>query len=241
MASDAERLLAVADAVGRHALPVFLALLFALLIVTAAVAWTVQRTPLRRVPNTRPSVRVLLARLTAGFAVVVVCGWAFAEVAEKLGDGRTLGRADQALADALQASVPMPALQFFAVLTHLGDPVALTAVCIVVGIGLLLRHHTALAVGWVAAVAGGGVLNLVLKQVFARARPVHDTTFAQAQGFSFPSGHTSGSVVVFGMLAYLAMRFLPDRWIVPIGLAAVALAFSVGASRVTCAFISPAT
>ena len=31
-----------ADAAGRHALPVFLALLFALLIVTAAAAWAVQ-------------------------------------------------------------------------------------------------------------------------------------------------------------------------------------------------------
>ena len=232
MSADAQRLLVVADAVGRHALPVFLVLLFALLCVTAAAAWAVQRTPLRRVPHTRPSVRVLLARLAVGFAVVVVCGWAFAEVAEKLGDGRTLGRADLALADALQASVPALALQFFAALTHLGDPVTLTAVCIVVGIGLVVQQQHALAVGWVVAVAGNGVLNQVLKHVFARARPVHDTALAQAQGFSFPSGHTSGSVVVFGMLAYLAMRLLPERWIVPVGLAAVALAFSVGASRV---------
>jgi len=232
MSSDAERWVAVADAVGRHALPIFLALLFALLAMTAAAAWAVQRSPLRRVPHTRPPVRVLLARLAVGFAVVVVCGWAFAEVAEMLGDGRTLGRADQALADVLQVSVPLFALQFFAVLTHLGDPVILTAVCIVVGIGLLLRQQHALAVGWVVAVAGNGVLNQVLKQVFARARPVHDTALAQAQGFSFPSGHTSGSVVVFGMLAYLAMRLLPERWIVPVGLTAVALAYSVGTSRV---------
>ena len=50
-------------------------------------------------------------------------------------------------------------------------------------------------------------------------------------GFSFPSGHSSGSVVAYGMLAYLALRLLPIRWHLPGLLATVALAFTVGASR----------
>ena len=56
-----------------------------------------------------------------------------------------------------------------------------------------------------------------------------------ADGWSFPSGHSSGSVVAFGMLAYLLSRFLPaDRAALrlPVLLAAAALAFTVGSSRV---------
>lgn len=50
-------------------------------------------------------------------------------------------------------------------------------------------------------------------------------------GFSFPSGHSSGSVVAYGMLAYLSLRLLPVRWHLPSLLAMVALALTVGASR----------
>ena len=90
---------------------------------------------------------------------------------------------------------------------------------------------TTLAFGWVAAVAGNALLNVTLKQVFARVRPVHDDGLVLAHGFSFPSGHTSGAVVAYGMLAYVAMRFVPPRSHLALMLAAVALAFAIGASR----------
>jgi membrane-associated phospholipid phosphatase len=38
---------------------------------------------------------------------------------------------------------------------------------------------------------------------------VHDHGFASADGFSFPSGHASGSLLVYGMLAYLVVRHSP--------------------------------
>jgi undecaprenyl-diphosphatase len=84
----------------------------------------------------------------------------------------------------------------------------------------------------VLAVAGNGVLNTTLKQVFERVRPVHDDGLVMAHGFSFPSGHSSGAVVLYGMLAYVLCRFVPPRGHLPLVLAAVALAFSVGVSRV---------
>jgi membrane-associated phospholipid phosphatase len=71
-----------------------------------------------------------------------------------------------------------------------------------------------------------------LKQLFARMRPSHAVNGAVADGFSFPSGHSSGTVVAFGMLAYLGLRLLPQRWHLPVLLAAVLLALSVGVSRI---------
>ena len=232
MSTDAELLVRWAGVAGRHALPIFLAVLALLLAAVCAAAWVVQRSPMRRLPHTQPPLRVLGARLLAGFAVIVAGSWVFAELAEQLGAGRAMGRADQALADAVLASVPPPALQVFAALTQLGNPATLAGVCVVVALWLMALHQRWLAFGWVAAVAGNGVLNPALKRVFARVRPLHEDGLVAADGFSFPSGHSSGSVVVFGMLAYLALRLLPPRWHLPVGLAAVALAFSVGASRV---------
>jgi len=75
------------------------------------------------------------------------------------------------------------------------------------------------------------LLNQTLKQIFGRVRPLQPEGFVLEQGFSFPSGHSSGSVVAYGMLAYVAVRLLPARWHLPVLLAAMALAFTVGASR----------
>lgn len=79
------------------------------------------------------------------------------------------------------------------------------------------------------------MLNPLLKNVFARARPVHDNLRAFADGWSFPSGHSSSSVVAYGMLAYVLVRLLPTRHAaahLPIVVAAAALAFTIGCSRV---------
>ena len=53
-----------------------------------------------------------------------------------------------------------------------------------------------------------------------------------AQGFSFPSGHSSGSMVTYGMLAYLAWRLLPPRWHVAAVMTATAVILTTAASRV---------
>ena len=101
-----------------------------------------------------------------------------------------------------------------------------------VGAALLLRRRVGLLLGWALAMAGNGVLNPALKQQFARMRPLHVADGISASGFSFPSGHSSGTVVAFGMLAYLGLRLLPPRWHLPVLLVAVLLAFNVGVSRI---------
>ena len=57
--------------------------------------------------------------------------------------------------------------------------------------------------GWVAALAGGALLDVALKLIFRRPRPTWDMPFLAEEGWSFPSGHAMGSLVAYGMLAYL--------------------------------------
>jgi undecaprenyl-diphosphatase len=76
-------------------------------------------------------------------------------------------------------------------------------------------------------------LNLGLKAIFERVRPPAATAIAAAQGYSFPSGHAMGSLIVLGSIGYVALR-LPLRWKVKSAvLAALATAVVlVGLSRV---------
>ena len=120
----------------------------------------------------------------------------------------------------------------FAALTRLGDTATLTVLCIGVALALGVTGRRGLALGWVAAVAGNALLNTTLKRIFERVRPLHEGGLVLEHGFSFPSGHSSGSLVAYCMLAYVAVRVLPPRWHLPAACTAVALALTVGASRV---------
>ena len=232
MDPEAQWLVGLAEFVGQQAVPVFLAVLACALAGTW-LAWRgFERHAAPRLRTHLPPALLMALPIVAGFAVIVFGGWVFAEVADELDAEEDMARADHALTNALHDSVPLPVVRVFALLTHLGDTLTLTVLCIAVAAALLAIGRRGLALGWVLTVAGGGLLNHTLKQVFERVRPVHTDGLVTADGFSFPSGHSSGSLVAYGMLAYLALRVLPPRWHLPAALAAVALAVTVGASRV---------
>jgi membrane-associated phospholipid phosphatase len=170
-------------------------------------------------------------RIAIGLTVVLLCGFVFTTLAGELGPGGTLSRVDRSFIEALRISVTAPVVQTFAVLTHLGDTATLMGLCVGVAIALVVLGRWWLMLGWVAAVAGNGLLNSALKQIFARVRPIELGGMALEDGFSFPSGHSSGAVVAYGMLAYLALRLLPFRWHLPALMLAMTLAFTVGSSR----------
>lgn len=170
--------------------------------------------------------------LAIGSAVMLGGVLAFAWLASALTPGSLLIRFDQAVADALRANLAPWALQVFATLTHLADTAALTVLCVVGTLVLVARRRRGLALAWLLAIAGNGVLNQSLKRLIGRVRPLDPEGALLAQGLSFPSGHSSGAVVAYGMLAYLALRFLPKAWHLPVLVAALVLAFTVGISRV---------
>lgn len=85
---------------------------------------------------------------------------------------------------------------------------------------------------WVAvSFAGIQVVTAVLKEVYDRARPDEGSAVPLPSSDAFPSGHASGAVVTFGVLAALAAEHWPRRsrelWI-----AAGGLALAVGLSRI---------
>ena len=86
-------------------------------------------------------------------------------------------------------------------LTHLGDPLVVSLATVVLAVGLLLVRSYRAAV-YVAAVRLAVVVaTAVLKSAIARARPHLLHPVAVAHGYSFPSGHASGSAALWGSVA----------------------------------------
>ena len=167
-----------------------------------------------------------------GFTVALVASGVFFELADEIGLDEDLGRFDDALARGLGAHVSRTVIERFALITRLGDFDFLGALCVVVALVLLWRRRWVLAGAWVLSTSLGGVLNRVLKALFERARPVHEHGLIEAHGWSFPSGHAFGAMLVYGLLGYLIIRGAPRAWHIPVALVTTSLIVFVGFSRV---------
>lgn len=231
--TDGVQAIELARAVGENALLAFGAALLVLLLIVGAAWLAVHRRYIRRhtMPDTA-NVRALTATFALGFAAIVLFALLFATLPSRIMADSWLGLADQTLTDAIRGSVSLPALQMFATLTVLANTPVLWMLAIV-GAGVLLwRRDYLLAIIWLAAIGGNGILTRTLKAVFARARPLYEHQLFSADGWSFPSGHASGAVVAYGMLAYVLLRSTPVLWHLPIVLIAAAIAFATGCSRI---------
>jgi undecaprenyl-diphosphatase len=121
---------------------------------------------------------------------------------------------------------------FFEFMTMLGDPVAIGLVsAAIIGIGLKTSNIRLAISG--AAIPATLLVGAVLKLIFERARPVTEYAMSmRIHTFSFPSGHSSGSTITYGLLAYFAIMKLPTPWNVIAGAVLAALPIFVGLSRV---------
>jgi membrane-associated phospholipid phosphatase len=122
---------------------------------------------------------------------------------------------------------------FMLFFTTIGEVWVLGPLIAVAAFALTRSRRWIDAGGLVLAGLGAGLLNLVLKDIFERARPnlfpgpIHLTTY------SFPSGHAMGSIAVYGMLAFVSARLTNHRLLrYAIVLVAMVIVFFIGLSRV---------
>ena len=102
---------------------------------------------------------------------------------------------------------PLP-VAILTALTALGSVRVLSAVAVAVALLLRWRGHVVLARVW-GIVFAGCLLNGALKLYFQRHRPQFPTPFVIESSWSFPSGHAMGSVIGYGLLAYLLWLAMP--------------------------------
>ncbi len=124
---------------------------------------------------------------------------------------------------------------FMVLCTYLGSIQAMMTLAAAGACWQQWRGHRRLAVIWLATVASGGLVDLSLKNIFQRDRPPlawRDEVIFETN-HSFPSGHSMGSMIGYGMLGYAALRTLRrlDVKILTISLLAALVAL-VGFSRI---------
>ena len=172
--------------------------------------------------------------LTIGLIVVAAAIWFFSALVDSVLDNATLVRWDIATDAWIHARVTPGGTGVFHVITRLGSPGAMTVLAIIGAVVLIARGRPTMFVTWVAAFAGGGILDRVLKMLVHRSRPLYATEHLRNVTFSFPSGHAMGSMIGILMLLHALWIFRivrgPARAIVAVaGAVFVAL---VGISRV---------
>lgn len=116
--------------------------------------------------------------------------------------------------------------------TLIGEPIVVLTIAAAVGITAWIRGAHRIAYAEIAAMIGFGG-NTILKYIFHRARP--HTMYAEhmkIKSYSFPSGHAYGGLVMYGLLAYLAYKYLPHPWNVLSTVLLALLIILIGVSRV---------
>lgn len=114
-------------------------------------------------------------------------------------------------------------------LSRFADTSVLLPVCVVLGVYLWGREHRRTGLYWVAAVAFGFLVPLVLKPLFQVPRP--DIGIEDLSSWAFPSGHVLRASAVFGFLSVVISRGVSENWRwLPYSLAG-ALITLVGLSR----------
>ncbi len=149
----------------------------------------------------RTLTRYVTVRLLVGLAICIVCLRLFAELVEEVFTKQQFGRLDLALANALHAVATPGATSFFLLVTTLGFQV-LWIVAVAVGVYFLWKRRWLRLIVWIVALAGGELLDALLKLWFARPRPAFADPLAVALFYSFPSGHAMLSLITYGLLGY---------------------------------------
>jgi undecaprenyl-diphosphatase len=171
--------------------------------------------------------------LTIGFVLSLAAVWLFAGVTEDVVHHDSLTRFDLTLETWIRAHSTPLGDRIFTVVSALGSPPIMAAIGAGGALLLLVRRQWLVLSAWVGAFGGAGLLTLVLKNLIQRPRPVEATTFLYGMSFSFPSGHALGSLVGYGMLAYLigSKSIESARGRGRLGIATAVLVLAIGISR----------
>jgi len=202
--------------------------------------------PLNKAPKAVKPMSFLRARLspdgylglhlTIGMAVLLLAVFVFANIAgDVIEPGSLLLLWDEQLMQWLQTHATPGRTAFFLFVTHWHNtPGVLVMTTLLV---LWLAHRCSW--DWkiwvlrvVLAVPLGMLLNVLLKNIFQRQRPVFDEPLLTLLTYSFPSGHTAAATLLYGVLAAWLLTVLQRHWHAPVVLLAASMVVVVALSRV---------
>ena len=167
-------------------------------------------------------------RLLLVFVGLLLPLWGFAELADEIREQDVIPF-DEPILRFAHALAREGFDHFFGLMSQVGYLYGVVPFDIARVLVLTLTRRFREAIFSALALGGSAVLNMAVKQVFARERPSLWESIAPETTFSFPSGHAMGSATLACVLILLAWR---TRWRWPVLVAALAFTIAVGLSRV---------
>lgn len=173
--------------------------------------------------------------LSLGISVIFFIAlfiWGFVEISSGL-NGSEIRGFDNRIISFVQGKISDRLTSVMLVITFFGSVKGVAIITIIVILILFFSRHRLLCLFLAVTIGiGAGVFNRILKLYFKRERPdIHP--IIQENGFSFPSGHSMGSMILYGSLAFILVKLAKHNWSKGIGiLVGIIIIFVVGVSRI---------
>lgn len=171
--------------------------------------------------------------LTLGALALIAMAWIFGSIAEDVVTRDPIVLLDQRVSNWFHEHGTAAFFQAMSAVTFFGS--GLWIFCVAAsGAALLIWrrawYHLLLLV---LVVPGGGLLNLLLKTAFRRPRPLWEHPLVVLHSYSFPSGHTMGATLLYGLATAMGFYWVRTwRGRVCLVAAGSCVVFLVGFSRV---------
>lgn len=121
-------------------------------------------------------------------------------------------------------------LDVFTGITFFGNELTIAVIAGIVVLALLYFKYRAYALGLMITLIGAGATGYALKVLVARPRPSGLIPSVIETSFSFPSGHATAAMALYGFLTYFLCTLFPGKKSLILS-AALLLIGSVGFSR----------
>ncbi|MBC1562341.1 phosphatase PAP2 family protein [Listeria booriae] len=147
-------------------------------------------------------------------------------------NARFIARFDTYWIDIVRVNISTTKTDVIAFITNFGGVGAIVMMTIVLLLIFIFLKRYTIAIWFGGTVLiGGALLPWVIKQIIARPRPT-DMLVSQG-GYSFPSGHATGSTAFYGMIAALLIIALSKMWHrIVIGIVAFLIILTIMYTRV---------
>jgi undecaprenyl-diphosphatase len=144
-------------------------------------------------------------RLSVNVIVFVAVVWAFGGLLEEVLDNETLVRWDLKINTWFHMHATPTGLRLFDAVTLLGS-FGVWSLIVLVAVWLWWRKEPLFLRGWLFTTLGGKLVETACKLAVHRSRPQYAAAYLHGHSYSFPSGHTMGSMIGYTLLVFIVVR-----------------------------------
>lgn len=169
---------------------------------------------------------------TIGSVVLVGAIWLFGGISEDLITGDPLVIVDALISEWFHTHATPRFTKNMQLTSELASAATVGILFALMSGVLLWKRLWYQLAGLVLAVGGGVLLNVLLKNLFGRARPGWADPLMALTDPGFPSGHTMMATIIYGFLAvFVILRIASWRWRFFIATVTVVLVLAIALSR----------